>query len=171
MSHKIRLSATIAGLLLGALVFCNACKDTEVYKLQRKMKPLAKAYLQEENIKDYKELTIECVDTITEVGYAQLTLEMLRGMAAEAEEQYANQEGDHSTEVQYLLLKDIYHAQEDVESLLDGGALSNKKILLYMVTSSYTTGDKQKHEFIFLVNPDKKSLYTLDPFGDNLLFQ
>lgn len=171
MSHKIRISTTVAALLLGALVFCSACKDTEVNKLQRKMKPLAKAYLQEENIKDYKELTIECVDTITEVGYAQLTLEMLQGMAAEAEEQYANQEGDHSTEVQYLLLKDIYRTQEDLEALLDGGSLSSKKILLYMVTSSYTTGGKQRQKFIFLVNSDKKSLYTLDPFGDNLLLQ
>ena len=127
MSHKIRLSATIAGLLLGALVFCNACKDTEVYKLQRKMKPLAKVYLQEENIKDYKELTIECVDTITEVGYAQLTLEMLQGMAAEAEEQYANQEGDHSTEVQYLLLRTSITPRKTLNPYWTGGRSVTKK--------------------------------------------
>ena len=132
---------------------------------------MAKAYLQEENIQDYKELTIECVDTITEIGYAQLTLELLHNMEADAEEQYANQEGEHSTEVQYLLLKDIYHAEEDLEALLDGESLSSKKILLYMVTASYLTNGKQKQEFIFLVNSDKKSLHTLDPFGDNLLLQ
>jgi len=135
------------------------------------MKPLAEKYLAEEQVKDYTDLKITCVDTITEVGYAQLTVELLGNMEAASEEQYANQEGDHSPEVQYLMLQDIYKTKEALEEALTSGGLSSKGVLLYMVTGTYLTPNKEQKEVVFLVNADKKSLHTLDPFGDNLVLQ
>ena len=54
--------------------------------------------------------------------------------------------------------------------LIDYGDLLTEGVTLFMVTGNFQK-DGVKQEFMFLVNPDKKSLHTLDPFGDNLLYK
>ena len=39
-----------------------------------------------------------------------------------------------------------------------------------MVTGTFEK-DGEGQQFMFLVNPDKKSIHNLDPFGDNLLYK
>ena len=163
--HRHSLPRPILALLLLSAMFAFSCKDSATHKLQRQMTPLAKQYLAEDQVKDYSDLTIKCVDTVTEVGYAQLTLEVLGNMEA------ANAESGYSPEVQDLMLKDIHDIQQCLEEALSEGILDSKGVLLYMVTGKYLTKDKREQEFVFLVNADKKSLHTLDPFGDNLVLQ
>lgn len=159
------LPRPILALLLLCALWGTSCKDYATNKLQRQMKPFAKQYLAEDQVKEYSNLTIKCVDTVTEVGYAQLTLELLGNMEA------ANAESGYSPEVQNLMLKDIHDIQQYLEAALSEGVLNSKDALLYMVTGSYLTPAKQEQEFIFFVNADKKGLHTLDPFGDNLVLQ
>jgi hypothetical protein len=163
--HRTSLPRPILALLLLCALWGTSCKDYATNKLQRQMKPFAKQYLAEDQVKDYSDLTIKCVDTVTEVGYAQLTLELLGNMEA------ANSESGYSPEVQNLMLKDIHDIQQVLEALLSEGILDSKGVLLYMVTASYLTPEQREREFIFFVNADKKSLHTLDPFGDNLVLQ
>ena len=157
------LTHPILTLLLLCALVCTSCKDHATNKLQRQMKPLAKQYLAEDQVRGYSDLTIKCVDTLTEVGYAQLNLELLGNMEA------ANAESGYSPEVQNLMLKDIHDIQQYLEEALAEGILDSKDALLYMVTGNYLTPKQQEQEFIFFVNSDKKSLHTLDPFGDNLV--
>lgn len=171
MRERPRISTPVAVLLLAALFLLCNCKNYSQNKLKRDMKPLAEKYLQEENITGYKDLTIECVDTVTEIGYAQMTLEMLRGMEYTYENDYHHVTDEKESDALYHILLDIERITNESEELLESGSLSSEKILLYMVTSSYQTSENLKKTFYFMVNPDKKSLHTVDPFGENLILQ
>lgn len=154
-------------VLLCAMCFVS-CNSLQTKRLQRKMVPLAKQFLKDDGVKDYKALKIDCVDTITEVSYAKLTSELLAGM----EDAYSNMaySGEGNTEVISLYLRDIERTKADMDDLLESGDLQTEGVLLYMVTASYEDANG-KQNFFFLVNPDKKTLHTLDPFGNNLLYE
>jgi len=57
-----------------------------------------------------------------------------------------------------------------MDELIENGDLLTQGVLLFMVTGNYSKGGENQ-EFMFLVNPDKKSLHYLDPFGNNLLYK
>ena len=121
----------------------------------------------------YGSLTIDCVDTITEMGYARMNVEFLDQMEASYEEQYAQavREGKGQTlEVLSLYLNEIARTKVDFEDLMDNGDLKETGVLLFMVTGHYVK-DNEEVPFIFFVTADKRELYTLDPFGDNLLYK
>ncbi len=73
-------------------------------------------------------------------------------------------------EVISLYLNEIKRTKADMDDLIDNGDLLTEGVTLFMVTGNLEK-DGNKQEFMFLVNPDKKSLHTLDPFGDNLLYK
>ncbi len=151
----------------------TACNNHDEKKLQRQMEPLAEEYLANEKISGYDELTIECIDTLSDLSYATLSTELLKNMEAAYQMQLDQAYANNDEQAQYLQLyvNEINRTIEDFYDLIGNGDLQRDNILLYMVTGSYQTADKKKEEFMFLVNPDKKSLHTLDPFGDNLLYK
>jgi hypothetical protein len=143
----------------------------EQNKLNRQMKKMAKVYLEQEEITGYKDLTITSVDTLTEYGYAKLNSELLGDMAEAYEQMYWDGSDDSARhEAIGLYLREIQRTRADFDELIDDGDLLTEGVLLFMVTGNYQK-DGKKQEFMFLVNPDKKSLHTLDPFGDNLLYK
>ena len=154
-----------------AVICLSGCQKMEQNKLNRQMKKLAKTYLQQEQITDYKDLTISSVDTLTEFGYAKLTSELLGDMEGAYEQMYWDDADDTARrEVIGLYLKEIQRTKADLDDLIDDGDLLTQGILLFMVTGNFQK-DGKKQDFMFLANPDKKSLHTLDPFGDNLLYK
>lgn len=158
-------------ILLTAAICLTGCQKMAQNKLNRQMKKMAKVYLQQEQITDYKDLTVSSVDTLTEYGYAKLTSELLGDMANAYEQMYWDDADDTARrEVIGLYLKEIQRTKADLDDLIDDGDLLTEGILLFMVTGDYQK-DGKKQDFMFLVNPDKKSLHTLDPFGDNLLYK
>lgn len=165
------MQRTLISILALILVFFTGCQKMEQNKLNRQMKKMAKAYLQQENITDYKNLSIITVDTLTEFSYAKLNSELLGNMAEAYEQMYWDDSGDTARrEAIGLYLREIQRIKNDMDELVDNGDLLTEGVLLFMVTGNYEQkGEKQ--EFMFLVNPDKKSLHTLDPFGDNLLYK
>ena len=157
--------------VLSAVLLFTGCQKMEQNKLNRQMKKMAKVYLQQEEITGYKDLTITSVDTLTEYGYAKLNSELLGDMAEAYEQMYWDGSDDSARhEAIGLYLREIQRTRADFDELIDDGDLLTEGVLLFMVTGNYQK-DGKKQEFMFLVNPDKKSLHTLDPFGDNLLYK
>jgi len=153
------------------LVFFASCHRTPEERLQRAMMPLAKAYLDTCKV-TYDSVRVDCVDTITELSYANLNIELLSNMEANYEMQYEEALTEDTVKAQYLrlYLGDIRRTIEDFQDLMESGDLKDKEVLLYMVTGTISKDDK-KENFMFFVQPDKKTLHTLDPFGDNLLYK
>ena len=148
-----------------------SCQNLQQRKLNRQMKKMAKTYLQQEQITDYQKLTITSVDTLTEFSYAKLTSELLENMEGVYEQMYWDDSDDTARrEVIGLYLNEIQRTKADMDDLIDNGDLLTEGVTLFMVTGNFQK-EGGKHEFMFLVNPDKKSLHTLDPFGDNLLYK
>ena len=156
--------------LLMAMVCLGGCQKMEQNKLNRQMKALAEDYLKGEEIKDYQDLTIVSVDTLTEYGYAKLTSELLGNMEAAYEQMYWDETDSSHRNVIGLYLGETRRIRADMEDLIDNGDLQTEGVLLFMVTGNYNK-DGENQEFMFLVNPDKKTIHLLDPFGDNLLYK
>jgi len=158
-------------ILVLTLILFTGCQKMEQNKLNRQMKKMAKVYLEKEEVKDYKDLTITCVDTITEFSYAKLTAELLGDMEGMYEQMYWDESEDSAKrEVVGLYLNEIRRTKADFEDLMDNGDLQTEGVLLFMVTGSFQL-DGQKQDMMFLVNSDKKSLHELDPFSNNLLYK
>lgn len=157
-------------LLLATALLLASCQNMQQKKLNRQMKKMAKIYLQQEEIKDYKDLTITSVDTLTEFSYAKLNSELLGNMADAYEQMYWDEEDSAKREVIGLSFRETKRTQRDMDDLIDNGDLLTQGVLLFMVTGNYKKNNENQ-EFMFLVNPDKKSLHYLDPFGNNLLYQ
>lgn len=158
-------------VLLAAVLCLSGCQKMQQNRLNRQMKRVAKTYLKQEEIKDYQKLTIAIVDTLTEFGYAKLNLELLDDMELYYREMYCDASDDTTRrEVIGLYLNEIIRTEADFEDLIDNGDLQTTGVVLFMVTGTYQK-DGQDQQFMFLVNPDKKTLHNLDPFGDNLLYE
>lgn len=165
------MKRTLLSILTLSLILFTGCQKMEQNKLNRQMKKMAKVYLEQEEVKDYQKLTIKCVDTITEFGYAKLTSQLLEDMEGMYEQMYWDESDDTAKrEVIGLYLNEIRRTRADFEDLIDNGDLQTEGILLFMVTGSFQKEGKEQ-DMMFLVNADKKSLHELDPFGDNLLYK
>ncbi len=165
------MKRTLIPILALTIILFSGCQKMEQNKLNRQMKKMAKVYLEKEEVKDYKNLTINCVDTITEYSYAKLTSELLGDMEGMYEQMYWDESDDTAKrEVIGLYLNEIRRTRTDMEDLIDNGDLLTEGVLLFMVTGSFQKDGKQQ-DLTFLVNADKKSLHELDPFGDNLLYK
>ncbi len=157
------------------LIVCSfsGCKNHAANKLKRQMKPFAKSYLKTERIVGYDSLTIDCVDTITEMGYARLNVELLTQMEASYQQQYeqaVSEDKGQTLEYLSLYINEIGRTKADFEDLMENGDLKEDGILLYMVSGHYFK-DNERVPFIFFVTADKRKIHTLDPFGDNLLYK
>ncbi|MCR4964760.1 MAG: hypothetical protein K6A41_03810 [Bacteroidales bacterium] len=165
-----RILTLIAVILSISFVF-SSCKKTPEEKLLKAMKPLAEAYLDSCKV-TYDSTRVDCVDTITEMSYANLNIALLTEMENNYQMQYEDALINDSTKATYirLYLGDIRNSIQDFEELMGSGELDAKKVLLYMVTGTMCKG-KDKENYMFFVRPDKKTLYTMDPFGNNLLYE
>ena len=162
----------IAVSILFACSFCG-CKNYATNKLKREMKPFAKSYLKTERVVDYDSLTIDCVDTVTEMGYANMNIEFLNQMEDNFRSQYeqaALEDKTQTMEVIKVQLNETIRTRDDFEDLMTSGDLKGTGVLLFMVTGHYVK-DGERVPFIFFVTADKRNIYTMDPFGDNLLYK
>ena len=165
------MKRTLLPILALSIILFSGCQKMEQNKLNRQMKKMAKVYLEKEEIKDYQNLTIKCVDTITEYSYAKLTSELLGDMEGMYEQMYWDESEDTAKrEVIGLYLNEIRRTKADFEDLIDNGDLLTEGVLLFMVTGTYQK-DGQDLDMMFLVNADKTSLHELDPFSNNLLYK
>lgn len=166
---------TLITIFVSMVFSFSACHTNSEVRLKKQMKKVAESYL-DSNAVSYQIVDIESVDTVTEMGYANLNRELISQMEESYMAQYeaAIQEGNTSREeILRLYLKDITNTREDFEDLMSAGSLKSDGVLLYMVTGRFKANKKDEtgEEFMFLVNPDKKTIHNLDPFGNNLLYK
>ena len=167
----MRNSKCIYVALLAVALCFGSCQGVQQQKLNRQMKKMAEEYLKQEEVVDYKKLSITAVDTLTEFGYAKLNSELLANMEEVYGEMYwAASDDTARREVIGLYLRDIQRTKADFDALIDDGDLDTEEVVLYMVTGVFEK-DGENQQIMFLVNPDKKTLHNLDPFGDNLLYK
>lgn len=161
-------------LLAASIMLLAGChKKSEEQKLRDTMTECAAEYLKNDGITAYDSLRVECVDTVTEMGYAKLNSELLAQMADAymvLYEEAVNDDDISKVDAITRYLNEINRTKNDFDELMESGDLKGDGILLFMVTGSYYHGG-QAEPLMFLVHPDKKTLYTLDPFGDNLLYR
>lgn len=170
---SMKKNIVILSLLAFAVLTLPACQNRDAKKMQRQMKSLAKTYLEEEQITSYDSLTVVCVDTLTELRYARLNSQLLQEMIQAYQQQYEETalNGDQQKlEYLNLYINEALRTQQDFDDLIDAGDLQDEAPLLFMATCYYYK-DGQKIPFVFLSTSDKKKTYTLDPFGDNLLYK
>ena len=160
--------------LCAAVLLFSSCTKMATHRLKRQMKPLAIEYLKGEKVTDYDSLRIDRVDTITEEGYANMTYNLLENMEAETKETYerAIALNADSLVIDSLgkSLGQIIVIEDDFLDLSNNCLLKKTGILLYMVSGSCKIKGESA-AFLFFVHPDKKTLYTLDPFNNNLLYK
>ena len=69
-------------ILAASILLLAGChKKSEEEKLKDAMKQCATEYLKNDGITAYDSLRVDCVDTVTEMGYAKLNSELLAQMA------------------------------------------------------------------------------------------
>lgn len=138
------------------------------------MKKLAIEYLKEQKITDYDSLHIVQIDTLTEEGYANLTYNLLKNMESDTKEQYERALALNADSIIIdslgSALGQILVIEDDFVNLSNNGLLKKTGTLLYMVSGECAIKG-EKATFIFFSHPDKKTLYTLDPFNNNLLYK
>ena len=161
-------------LLAASIILLAGChKKSEKQKLIDAMTECAAEYLKNDGITAYDSLRVECVDTVTEMGYAKLNSVLLSQMADTYQvlyEEAVNDDDISKVDAITRYINEINRTKNDFDELMESGDLKGDGILLFMVTGSYFHGG-QAEPLMFLVQPDKKTLYTLDPFGDNLLYR
>lgn len=166
-----KILAIILATSILLLASCHKKSDEE--KLKDAMKLCAAEYLKNDGITAYDSLRVESVDTVTEMGYAKLNSVLLSQMADTYQvlyEEAVNDDDISKVDAITRYLNEISRTKNDFDELMESGDLNGEGILLFMVTGSYYHGG-QAEPLMFLVHPDKKTLYTLDPFGDNLLYR
>lgn len=159
-------------LALGMIGCLSSCQKIASSQLKRQMKSVAKTHLEADHITEYSNLTIDCIDTVTEFAYAALTTELLTNMAAFYEQDYeqaALSDNDSKAHAIELELNEINRIIDQLNDMMINGDFDSKGLFKYMVTGNYQK-DGKTNEFMFLVDTDKKTLHTIDPFTNNVLF-
>lgn len=156
---------------MAALLMTGCHKKTEQELLRENLQPSTEKYVKEElQISNPDSVVINRIDTVTEMGYTKLVLEMLENLEFQYKLMYdeATLANDDS-KIKYL---EIYLRQISTESdyfrkIEDTESANNQNILLYMISGSYYQEGKGEY-FICFAKPDY-SLHVLDPFADNLI--
>lgn len=162
-------------LTLTSLLCCTSCDSFKQKSLNRNMRKAAEKYLKDNEVK-FESLKITSIDTVSELGYANLNRVMLAQMEAAYTQQYQEaiiNQDEKTADALNRYLNDISNTIDDFEDLMQNGDLKRDGILLYMVTGSFKVQktDEAGEPFYFFVKPDKKTVHTLDPFGNNLLYE
>lgn len=156
-------------VLLLFVLLAVSCREkrTESQILHEKIQNTAKLYLQDLPVDS---VTIQHMDTLTELGYAKIMLEMLENMKEEYNILYkqavANQ--DERT------MNEIEHFQEEIRNEIEfffvkmnSEEIDDRQLKLYMVSATYFENGNGT-PILFFTTPEG-NLHELDPFDDNLL--
>lgn len=160
------------GVFIFIIIFlCSCHQKTEQDVFQENILNCANEYVQQElEISNPDSVVVNRTDSITEMGYAKLMLEMLENLEYQYKMMY--DEATVNNDEQKLKYLEIYlnqiSAQVDYFRAVEESEMAdNQQLLLYLISGSYYLENK-KEDFICFANPDF-SLHILDPFADNLL--
>lgn len=153
------------------ILLCGCHKKTSQDVFQENVLNCASTYVQQElGVSNADSIVVNRTDTITEMGYAKLMLEMLENLEYQYKMMY--DEATVNNDEQKIHYLEIYLNQISTQvdyfrAVEESETADNSRLLLYLISGSYYQKGA-KEDFICFANPDF-SLHILDPFADNLL--
>lgn len=164
----MRRIVTIVSLLI-ILLGCRQKSGQDVFR--ENIKKCAETYvIQELGISDADSVVVTHLDTLTQMSYAKLMLEMLENLEFQYKQLYDEATlADDDARIESLSrsLRQISVQTDDFRAIESSESADNQKLLLYWISARYYRNGQQE-DFICFANPDF-TLHILDPFADNLL--
>lgn len=160
-------------ILLCTMVFflCGCHKKDTVDVFQENIQRCAEAYVQSElNVNDADSVVVNRLDTLTQMSYAKLMLEMLENLEFQYKQLYDEAtlaDDDARIESISRSLRQITTQTDYFRSIEDSDSADNHDLLLYWISASYYQNG-EKTDFMCFATPDF-NLHILDPFADNLM--
>jgi len=164
---KLLCIITVIGAIILLIVSC----DQDPAKVQlKKLKQLSITFAKDQLKKEIDSVQITKIDTLTQLGYAKVTLEMLENMDEQYQLDYykalAAQNEELSTELE-TYLGQVEELKQEFTTIVDDAVVDNRKTFLYMYQVNYWR-DGGFFDVILFATPSYK-LHELDPFQNNLL--
>lgn len=160
-------------VLLCAMAFflCGCQKKAPMDVFQENIHRCAETYvLNELNVSDADSVVVNRLDTLTQMSYAKLMLEMLENLEFQYKQLYDEAtlaDDDKRIESISRSLRQITTQTDYFRAIEDSESADNQVLLLYWISASlYQQGEKT--DFMCFATPDF-SLHVLDPFADNLM--
>ncbi len=156
---------------IAAFLTTGCHKKSEQELLSNRLRSCTEQYVKEElQIGNPDSVVINKIDTVTEMGYAKLVLELLENLEYQYKLMYdeatlAND--DRKIDNLEIYLRQISSQTDYFRAIEEAESADNQKILLYMISAAYYK-EGEVNDFICFAKPDF-SLHILDPFADNLL--
>lgn len=159
-------------IIFSVLIFiCGCHQKTERNVFQEKIHQCACEYVSTElNISDADSVVVTHIDTLTQMSYAKLMLEMLENLEFQYKQLYDEAtlaDDDAKIESFSRSLRQISVQTDDFRAIEDSESADNQRLLLYWISASYYKNGQQE-DFMCFATPDF-TLHILDPFADNLL--
>lgn len=121
----------------------------------------AVAFLVTEQV-DYDSLAIDRVDTLTEMKYARMTVEILEQMRDDYENAQYMEEDPHRRNIIAMQVSEIEDSLVVFIDKINAKAISETQVVCYLVYAHYCQADA-KIPFTFFLNP-MGEFYIYDPF-------
>lgn len=161
------------GIIICALaVVLGGCRPkAEVDVFQQKIHQCAETYVKTElNVSDADSVVVTKIDTLTQMSYAKLMLEMLENLEFQYKQLYDEATlADENAKIESLdrSLRQISVQTDYFRTIEDSESADNQQLILYWISASYYKNGQQE-DFMCFATPDF-SLHILDPFADNLM--
>ena len=160
------------GFIICLIVLMSGCRQkAEVDVFQQKIHQCAETYVKTElNVSDADSVVVTRIDTLTQMSYAKLMLEMLENLEFQYKQLYDEATlADENAKIDSLdrSLRQISVQPDYFRTIEDSESADNQQLLLYWISASYFKNDQQK-DFMCFATPDF-TLHRLDPFADNLM--
>ena len=160
------------GFVLCLIILMGGCRQkAEEDVFQQKMHQCAETYVKTElNVTDADSVVVTRIDTLTQMSYAKLMLEMLENLEFQYKQLYDEATlADDDAKIASLdrSLRQISVQTDYFRTIEDGESADNQQLLLYWISASYYKNGQQE-DFMCFATPDF-NLHILDPFADNLM--
>lgn len=160
------------GVFFVIIIFlCGCHRNAEQKAFQQKIQHCAEAYVQTElNVDNADSVVVTRVDTLSQMSYAKLMLEMLENLEFQYKQLYDEATlADDDTRIESLnrSLRQISTQTDYFRNIEDSESADNQKLLLYWISASYYQNG-EKTDFMCFATPEF-NLHVLDPFADNLM--
>ena len=153
------------------VLLCGCRQKTEVDVFQQKIHQCAETYVNTElNVNDADSVVVTRIDTLTQMSYAKLMLEMLENLEFQYKQLYDEATlADENAKIESLdrSLRQISVQTDYFRTIEDSESTDNQQLILYWISASYYKNGQQE-DFMCFATPDF-SLHILDPFADNLM--
>jgi hypothetical protein len=168
MKKKLCTIAVIGAIAL----LVTSCHRDPTEKQIEKLKELSLTYAKEQLKLEVDSVQITKIDTLTQLGYAKITLEMLENLDEQYQLNYhkallaENDELSSEMESNFMQAREL---KQKFAAIVDNATVDNEKAFLYMYQAIYWR-DGGVFEPILFATLNYK-IHDLDPFENNLLEQ